>query len=243
MYTPKRRCRVPQGHEIILRPRIVAERGIFMFAAPISYNRLTTLEEVMNYSYLTEKVSDHTMVWCQNNGQIAFSDAEGCIRVTPYRPEIHGILQEAGYHEYTIWVPFSNYYDVAPERYKWLQKMAEEACYAYTYAEAKKIADEKGIKSVEVNQKVHVKQISYFIDETSQMVFSEMATKFLFNESKENIGTYILVDTKTLLVCDEFGRTYLVKVKNVINSVVNTLIRAGYKLTQHPEYYVRKIQA
>ena len=208
---------------------------------PIAYTPLTSVDEIFKFSYRTTHTSDLSTVRWQNNGQIAFTDANCQVWVTPYRPEIHKILEDAGYREYGIFVPFSNPGPI-PKEYENLKKMADDACYAYTYEKAKKIADSKGIKAVEINQKVHVRQISYFMDESTKKAFSEMATKFLFNQSSDNIGTYVVVDQKRLLVCDEYSRTYLITVNNAINDIVNTLIKAGYKQAAHPEWYVHDIR-
>lgn len=65
-----------------------------------------------------------------------------------------------------------------------------------------------------------------------------MTMKYLLNSSKENVGTYVLVNEHTLVVCDEYGRTFLLKTKGVVNDMVNSLINAGYTRTLHPEYYI-----
>ena len=193
---------------------------------------------MLKFSFRTDNRSEHCLVATQNNGQIAFSDASGLIFVTPYRPEIWDILLDAGYKEsYSLFVPFSNG-EERPEAYQWLAKIAEEENLAYTCEEANKVAVKKGIKPVEVPEKYQIKEFSYY-DDNEGTRYSELAMIFLHNNSKENIGTYIIIDEKTLVICDEYGRTWLVKVKTVINNLVNSLLVAGYTRTAHPEWYIK----
>lgn len=209
-----------------------------MFNTPIRHTRLEGMEDLLKFSYRTDNHSERTLVVTQNNGQIAFSDKYGCIYVTPYRTEIHKILNDAGYREeYSLFVPFSNG-EERPEAYKWLQKIADEENKAVTCEDAYKEAQKKGIKPVNVSQHFHIKEITFFDDTDTHTLYSALTTTFLFNESKENIATYIVVDEKTLVICDEYGRTFLLKAKTVINDTVNALIEAGYKRTVHPERYV-----
>ena len=77
--------------------------------------------------------------------------------------------------------------------------------------------------------------------EVENMRFCPMITKYLFNHSRDNIGTYILLNDRSVLVCDEYGRTFLISVKVSINDIVNTLIEAGYTRTPNPEYYVKEV--
>lgn len=198
------------------------------------------MEELLKFSYGTDRYSKSTLIVTQNNGEIAFSDKYGHVYVTPYRPEVHSILSNAGYSEKYggLFVPFSNG-EQRPEAYQWLSKIADEECWAYTYEEAYKVATEKGIKSVTLPGKYQIKEISYFDDTEKCTAYSALVSKFLFNSSKENIGTYIVIDEKTIIVCDEYGRTFWIKSKTVINDIVNLLLDAGYTRTPHPEYYIR----
>ena len=212
-----------------------------MFNAPIKHTRLTSIEEVMNFSFRTDSRAT-PLTKCQNNGQIAFADQYGTVYVTPYRKEIHSILQEAGYKESSIFVPFSNG-EPRPDAYQWLAKIAEEENWAYTHEEAFKVASEKGIQPVKVSGKYQIKEVSFYDDTDTHTYYSALTMKFLMNNSEENIGTYILVDEKTLVICDEYGRTFLLKAKTVVNDLVNSLIDAGYTRTVHPEYYIRQYEA
>lgn len=214
-----------------------------MLTTPIRHTRLNTLEEVKNFSFRTVSNATPLTKW-QNNGHIAFADEYGTtVYVTPYRTEIHSILEEAGYKEECIFVPFSNG-EERPEAYQWLEKIAEEERWAYTHAEAFKVATEKGIKPVKLSKKlqVQVKEISYYDDKENHTIYKELVSKYLFNNSKDNIGTYIVLDEKQLVVCDEYGRTFLLKAKTVINDIVNALIEAGYTRTIHPEWYIYRYE-
>ena len=201
------------------------------------------MEEISNFSYRTDFMSEIKSCYWQNNGQIAFANAFGHVWVTPYRPEIREVLECHGYKEHCIYVPFSNS-ESRPEEYQWLAKIAEEECWAHTYETAFKHSQEKGIKAVKLAHKVHIKEIkSYFKDEDAKIAISPMTMMYLLNCTKANIGTYIFVDEKTLVLCDEYGRTFLLRSKTVINDIVNQLISAGYTRTIHPENYVQYVHS
>ena len=210
-----------------------------MFTQPIKHTPLNSLQEVMSFSYRTENRAKPRTRW-QNNSQVAFTDEFGNVLVTPYRPEVHRILAEAGYREEAMYVPFSNS-EERPDAYQWLAKIAEEEAWALTHEEAFKVASKKGIKPVLANGKYWIKEFSdYDYDDTdTHTIYTALTMKFLHNQSRENIGTYIIVDDKTLVICDELGRSFLLKAKTVVNHLVNELIDAGYTRTLHPEWYIR----
>ena len=186
------------------------------------------------------EVSSNVMTFCQNNGQIAFVDYRGLVYVTPYRKEIREILKRSGYEEGSIPVPFSNCENV-PESYEWLKKIALQENWSATYEEAYLIATERGITPVNLsslNEKFHVCEFARYEDKENGLIFHSMANLWLPNNDAENIGTYIIIDKRTLIVCDEYGRTFLIKVKSVINDIVNVLIGAGYRHNATPERYV-----
>lgn len=124
--------------------------------------------------------------------------------------------------------------------YDWLKSIADEENWAETFESAFKIASEKGIKSVEVNtENLRIKNIVYsYEDNPAKKKYGSMITQFLTDDTENNIATYIIVDEKTVLICDEYGRTFLVKAKTIINDLVNAMIEAGYTRTVHPEKYV-----
>ena len=210
-----------------------------MFNTPIKHTRLSTLEEVKDFSFTNFGVQAKPMTYCQNNGQIAYADNWGWLYVTPYRSEIREILEKEGYREGAIFVPFSNGEEM-PEAYKWLSKIADEENWAETYEMAFQVATEKGIKPVKVeNQKFHIMETRFYYDEKTGTSYKALAIQFLLNDSRKNIGTYIIIDEKTLAICDEYGRTFLVRAKTIINDLVNSLIDAGYTRTVHPEWYIQ----
>lgn len=104
-----------------------------MFSKPIKYVRLESLEEVKAFSYKRveqEKAGDKK-VFHMNNGRIVFIDEFGFLYVTPYRSEIIGILECAGYHEKIFPVMFfDNEERITRYRYKWLERIAEEEHWA-----------------------------------------------------------------------------------------------------------------
>ena len=213
-----------------------------MFTTPIRHTRLNTMEEVMNFSFRTEFRSTAMTKW-QNNGQIAFADENGNVYVTPFRPEIDSILEQAGYRMGSMFVPFSNS-EPRPDEYQWLVKIAEEENWAATYEEAFKVAYEKGVKPVKEigNYQIKIKEVIFYEDTETHTKYSALTMKYLLNDTQKNVGTYIRVDEKTIVICDEYGRTFLVKAKTVANDLVNDLIGAGYTRTVHPERYVRKYE-
>lgn len=212
-----------------------------MFTTPIARNPLKTYKELLEFSYRTSYHAE-PMTKYQNNGQIAYADENGSVYVTPFRSGINEILSEAGYQQGSLWVPFSNG-ELRPANYSWLVKIAEEENWAETHEDAFREATKKGIKPVAIKQKVWVKEVSYYKDNESHNIYTALAMIFLSNNSTQNIGTYIVVDEKTLVICDEYARTFLVKSKTVINDIVNALINAGYSRTAHPEWYIRPYES
>ena len=213
-----------------------------MFIAPIKPQPIRSMDELRSFSYLTDRVAHDSFIFCQNNGQIAFSDTFCRIWVTPYRNDVRKILESVGYLQQTFFVPFSNG-EERPEAYKWLVKIADEEEWAETYAMAFEIASQdKGIKPVTLKPKVHIKQIVDYYEDESHTSYYPMVLKSFQHHSEQNIGTYIMIDEKNVLLCDEYGRTFLVTAKTVINDVINLLIEAGYTRTTHPENYVKKVE-
>ena len=210
-----------------------------MFTNPIKRTRITTMEDLLNSSFMTRNRSNKFCIKCECNKHIAFSDEFGRIWVTPYRQEIHLVLSYNGYKNGELDVPFSDTDEVI-DSYKWLIDIANQENWATTYEKAFEYASEKGIKPVDIStHPVQIREIRFWYDDTkSHKKYYGMIDQFLRNGSEKNIATYIIVDEKTILICDEYGRTFLVKVKIIINDIVNALIDAGYKRTLHPERYV-----
>lgn len=208
-----------------------------MFNKPIKHVRLKSVEELKMFSYHNDGVKRKPKTCFNHNGDIFFCDEYQQVWVTPFRSEIYSILKEAGYEEDTILIPYPNSEEVR-ETYAWLRKIANEENWAETYEKAFEVANEKGIKPVVLEQKVQVKEINGEYKDSQRRYYS-MTSRFLCEYSIKNIGTYILLDNKSILVCDEYGRTFLIVVKTYINDVVNTLIEAGYTRTLNPEIYVK----
>jgi len=209
-----------------------------MFTIPIKHTRFNTIGEVYKFSYKT-KGRTEPLRYFERNGNIAFSDANGEIHVTPFRSEIPVLLKSEGYLKTSMWVPFCDD-EEEPEAYCWLKSIADEEKWAETYETALRLSTARQIKPVKLNTKnLQIKEILYCYDDVyNHRKYERMIELFLRFNTKDNIATYILIDEKTVLICDEYGRTFLVKAKTVINDVVNTLIDAGYTRTIHPEKYV-----
>ena len=211
-----------------------------MFKAPVKHTPLKSLEEVKKYSDLRNTTVNSPMVYCKNNGHIAFSDEKSNLWVTPYRQEIIPILDKNGYTSSSLPVPYSCDTEISDyDYYRWLIRIAHQENWAATHTEAFSIASKKGILPVDIStDRLHIHEIGFFTDEELFMNFSAMGDLWLSGLSKENIGTYIVIDSKTLLVCDEYCRTFLLKSKDIINDILNELIDAGYRANPHPWYYV-----
>lgn len=211
-----------------------------MFTQPIKRTLLNSVEEIKSYSYRMNGFSSKKMVRWQDNGQIAFADENGVLYVTPYRAEIHDILKKAGYEESSLSVPFSSGGN-KPESYEWLEKIALQENWATTHLLAYGISSTKEIKHVDlssIEEKIHVSEIFRYEDKDTNKIYHHMVNLWLPNGEEDNLGTYIIIDKKTLVVCDEYGRTFLIKLKSVINTIVNTLIDAGYRHNPNPARYV-----
>ena len=212
-----------------------------MFTNPIKHTRLRGMEELLNFSIKTNFCSDQRDIFCFLNEQFAFTDCSGYIHVTPFRSEITNILVAAGYKAGTLVFPCIS--ETEEEAYDWLRGIADDENWAETYETAYNLSLEKGIQPVTLDtHKLQIKEILYcYDDDATHSKYERMTTQFLTDDTKKNIATYILVDEKIVLICDEYGRTFLVKAKIVINDVMNALIDAGYTRTTHPEKYIHTL--
>lgn len=212
-----------------------------MFTRPIKHTRIKTMEELLNFSVKTQYYSGQKRTFGLLSEQFAFSDDSMCLYVTPYRSEIAEILLNAGYKSDNIMFPGTDISEGSA--YDWLRGIADDEKWAETYEIAYNLSLEKGIKPVTLDtQKLQIKEILYYYnDDATHRKYERMVTQFLTDDTKKNIATYILVDEKIVLICDEYGRTFLVKAKTVINDVINALIDAGYTRTTHPEKYVHTL--
>ena len=214
-----------------------------MFSKPIRSTRMESLEELTKFSYRVYEQKAEPKTYDYNNGQYAYADEFGCVCVTPYRPEVNGILTAAGYRSAGIFVPFSNG-EKRPEAYRWLAKIANEENWAVTFEEAHRIAESKGIQAVDMKG-ITIRQIRDITeqgldDRDNCCFFSGMLMQSLCNSTGENIGTYIIMGNNSVMLCDDYGRTFIITVKGTVNDLVNRLIESGYKRTANPERYIQQ---
>lgn len=217
-----------------------------LFPEPIRSKKLQSLEDVKKFSEYVVNPDSRKMVkvFWQNNGQIAFTDDFGQIFVTPYRTEVREILSQNGYIERDIPVPYSSGSSDIPVHYTWLKKIAERENWAETHEKAYQHAQKNDIKPVVLE--FSSKQLRYreitecYSDKNTSLEYRPMVEMYLMNGTEENVATYIIIDDLTLLVCDEYGRTFHITAhqKATFNNVVNSLIDAGYYHNPHPEAYV-----
>lgn len=207
-----------------------------MFTHPIRYTKLNGIEEVKDFSIAVPcNGGNFSKVWNGNSGVVLFIDENGHWYKTAIRPEIPDILTNAGYRkDDTLCVPKFEGKEI-PEEWQWIVQIASEEWRNYTYEEAYKIASEKGIKPDPFEHYFFsVTEISYNRDR-----YRPMVTKALSNFSTDNIGTYIIVDEKTVYVCDEYGKSYVLSVSaDRFNDLVNALLEAGYTRNTRPSLYV-----
>lgn len=211
-----------------------------MLFNPIKHTKLETIEDIKNFSCLTNKFYK-AKTYYNNNGRIFFVDFDNIVKIIPYRPEILQIMEQAGFSNDSELENFQNA-EYSLDRYSWLSKIAEEENWNHTYQTAHTVAAKKGLKDISLSEKVQIREIptsSYFYDEyDTNFYYQTMVKKFLTDDSEINIGTFIIIDNKTLLMCDNYGRTFLLKVKDCINDVANLLLKAFYKRNSTPEKFV-----
>ena len=120
--------------------------------------------------------------------------------------------------------------------------MAEVKNWVETYEEAYKIASQKGILPVVLNQNVAITELSRsYIEHATRKLYCPLANMFLHGQSRDNIGTYIIDDDKkTLLACDEYSRTFILRAtsETEMQDVINVLRSAGYTQNEYSEHYI-----
>lgn len=211
-----------------------------MFNPPIVPNLATsTMEDILRLSYCTQdRINYPPFIFTIYDDDVLFSDSLGKLCITPYRSEICTIFAAEGFRpaEKNIHHPFPKGKEI-PEEYKWMKKIVSEENWAVTYQKAYEISLEKGIKEVNISTKdISISEIFRKSGSTGDLI--TLCSLWLEGESKNNIGTYIYIDSEKLLVCDEYGRTFFIRSQRVNHNIVNKLISAGYKRTEHPEKYV-----
>lgn len=208
-----------------------------MFTRPIQYTQLKSIDELTEFSLELPSIgTSNSMEWNENGGMMVFITKLGLRYLSPTRPETNDLMKKEGYwRNENLGVPLVRLAE-DPDLFcklEWLQRDARAEWWAYTYQVAKKIADEKEIKEVVITEPVKVREIVCEYGE-----YTSLVDKCLGNSTGNNVGTYIIINDKELIVCDEYGRTYLITVKRVINDIVNMLIKAGYTKTTEPWRYV-----
>lgn len=213
-----------------------------MFNPPIVPNLTTsTMEDILRLSYkLKDSIKYPPFIFTLDNSDFLFSDSSGNLFITPFRPEIFTIFAAEGYNhtKKTIHHPFPDGKEI-PEEYKWIKKIVSEENWAVTYQKAHEISLQKGISEVNISTKdISISEIFRDKEASFKGALITLCSLWLEGESKNNIGTYIYINSEKLLVCDEYGRTFFIRSQRVNHNIVNKLISAGYKRTEHPEKYV-----
>lgn len=226
-----------------------------MFNTPVRYVPMEeNMEQLKEFSYWGKREGKAVpLTYDSNNGQLIYVDENKFTYVTPARKSAYEVLEKNNYQRKEMFVPFSNG-EQKPIVYQWLQRMVEENEWNDTFSAAYIVATQKGIKKMDTDdfRIAKIKDVTIFpfsLEVRNIMIASEyekikvsgMIYQHLMNETRKNIGTFICLDSKNVLVCDEYGRTFLVEVKGTASDFVNALIDAGYTRTVHPERYVQSV--
>lgn len=211
-----------------------------MFDPPIKCTRLKTMEELISFSYKsTSSGAPLSYFWLSDHVAFLFTDSYGSVFIAPWRPEITSLLCKNQYQvNESLKIPYELYSE--PYRYTLLKDIAEQEIWAFTYEKAYEASQEKTI------QPVSLEQVNFTItaiessrnDDNKRLSFQPMVEPLLDGDSADNVATYIIIDNKTLLLCDEYGRTFLLRTKRVINPIVNKLMKANYTRNPNPEKFV-----
>ena len=165
-------------------------------------------------------VVDEPKKFCKYQNQVVFVTEEKIAYVSPEREGIFDIMKKEGYEEGDFFVINQEksfieklYSTIKGKEYNWFLKMKEEEEKNLLYERLHIIAEKKGIKSVEFDEE----QLEVFRDvsESDQdldgFTYTSMTNPKYVLISQENVGTYIRTNSKTVLLCDEYGRTFLLK--------------------------------
>lgn len=220
-----------------------------MFYEPIRYVPLKSLKEVMDNSI-------ELIVTCLGNPKefthfqdnIVFINGRSQTFVTPLRKEITKILEDNGYKEgdYFIRSGDKEYIEklnatINGTEFMWLKYMANEQAWNLAYQEAYKYATSKNIMTVEPEMSSIIDFECIDDDKTiDNTVYRMMMTNRSFGYSY--VGTFIRAKENTVLLCDEYGRTFLVTFKYSANEFINQLIKANYTRAQYPWIFVQKLE-
>ncbi len=212
---------------------------------PIRYNPLKTLDELKDFSLYLGTNSDITPNTYLFKDSVAFifSDSEHKLFITPFRPEIETIFKKLGFQldeksDFNFSCVSEN------NRYHYLTEIARQEIMAYTYEQANQIFNEKGIKDFHLYETQKVKEVSFEIDglkcelPCGKIKIYPMVLPLFKNDTFNCVGTYIVLDSNHVVVCENFGRTILVETNPNINNLVNTLIDCGYTRNPIPEKFI-----
>ena len=207
-----------------------------MFIPPIVPNvETSTYEDILRFSYKLENTEKYPpLVFICYGNDVVFSNNFGnTLYVTPFRENLLKTLVSLGYNTSSeLPIPFEEDEKI-PEEYRWMKHIIENENWAVTHQRAYKISVEKGISAVDISTKdISISEVD------GQGNIKPLCELWLNGESKNNIGTYIYAHEKQLIVCDEYGRSYMIRSNRINYDIVNALIAAGYKHTEHPEKYI-----
>lgn len=222
-----------------------------MFKKPIQHVPLKTMAEVKarscelslsssddrgTFTFRSLEDASKAIIYCDEYNQLFITPFRSDIEQTLVRQE-YLLVQDRFYK--MLFYPNNN----IPVKYQWLEWIAKEENWALTYEDAYSYSKEKGIKPVTIaepicrlNQIVETPLVNEFLGKTETC--RPMVSLFFEDGTAKNVGTYIHLSSKSLLVCDEYGRTFYIAVNGVINDIENQLINSGYTRTMHPERYV-----
>lgn len=221
-----------------------------MFASPIiPAVRMDGIADVTRYSIYYKYDHEHEkLVYCTNNGMLAYITQSGEVRATPFY-EARSILESNGYRSGSLFVPYSNGEKPTPEL-RMLRLYHEQFEWAKTYEEARGISKEKGIDDSRIEfapSEIKVFEVtpgaSYVyktgFEDIHTIVVTSVTSMYLFN-GRDCIGTFINFGNNFVVICDQWGRTFVVTPKTgVLNNFVNKLIDAGYTLMPNPEHSIK----
>lgn len=220
-----------------------------MFNTPAKYVPMErNMEELKKFSLPICQECFKPLTYGVCNGQIAFVDEDRCTYVTPARTSAYDVLYENGYQKTNMFIPFFSKKNKG-ERYYDLEKMAEESTWNKTFSYAKAKSNEKAIKDINIKNNfiekikdVTKSSIIAELDNGRKYSVSGMINPYLIEECEKNIASFICLDNRNVILCDDYGRTFLVKLNKSFSNFICALICAGYKLTTRPELYVKRIK-
>lgn len=221
--------------------------GNLMFYEPIRYVPFASLEELKENSIqMFVSCLGSPKQYTHYQDSIVYIDGRSQTFVTPLRRETPKILEDNGYKEgeYFIRSADKEYIDklrfaVDGEEYKWLEYMAKEQSWNFAYQEAHKTALRKNIQEIEPDM-YPIAELECIEDEKTigNTTFNRMMTNKILGYA--NVGSFIRESNNRVLLCDEYGRTFLVTFKYSANEFINQLIDANYTRALYPWIFIQK---